>query len=58
MELRDVCDTGDTVFALLAVSVITGKSLRAASLVAMGAAGRQVGAVGITSWRETSDEFG
>ena len=36
-------------FVQLAVSMITGKSLRAASQAAIGAAGRQVGAMGITS---------
>lgn len=46
-EVRDVCGAGDTVFAALAVGRITGKSLREASPVARGAAGRQVAKVGI-----------
>lgn len=53
-EVRDVCGAGDTVFAALAVEMVTGKSLRAACRAAMGAAGRQVanvgiGAVGVTA---------
>jgi D-beta-D-heptose 7-phosphate kinase/D-beta-D-heptose 1-phosphate adenosyltransferase len=46
-EVRDVCGAGDTVFAALAVGISTGKSLRQACRAAMGAAGRQVGAVGV-----------
>ena len=37
-EVRDVCGAGDTVFAALAVGVITEKSLREACRAAMGAA--------------------
>jgi len=37
------------VFAALAVGMITGKSLREASRSAMGAAGRQVAAVGVAA---------
>ena len=48
-ELRDVCGADDPVFAALAVAIITGKSLREACQMAMGAAGRQVAAVGIAS---------
>jgi bifunctional ADP-heptose synthase (sugar kinase/adenylyltransferase) len=46
-QVRDVCGAGDTVLAALAVEIITGKSLRAACRAAMGAAGRQVRAVGV-----------
>lgn len=46
-QVRDVCGTGDTVFAALAVTMLTGKSLRAACQWAMEAAGRQVADVGI-----------
>lgn len=46
-EVRDVCGAGDTVLAALAVEIVTGKSLREACHAAMGAAGRQVGAVGV-----------
>jgi bifunctional ADP-heptose synthase (sugar kinase/adenylyltransferase) len=48
-EVRDVCGAGDTVFAALAVTMITGKSFRAACRTAMGAAGRQVGEVGVAT---------
>lgn len=48
-EVRDVCGAGDTVFAALAVGLITQKSLRAACWAAMGAAGRQVAEVGIVA---------
>jgi bifunctional ADP-heptose synthase (sugar kinase/adenylyltransferase) len=46
-EVRDVRGAGDTVFAALALGIVTGKSLRAACRVAMGATGRQVAVVGI-----------
>ena len=48
-EVRDVCGAGDTVFAALSLGIVTGKSLRTARRAAMGAAGRQVGAVGIAA---------
>ena len=47
-EVRDVCGAGDTVLAALAVALMTGEPLRAACRAAMGAAGRQVGAVGVS----------
>ena len=34
-EVRDVCGAGDTVFAVQAVEIVTGKSLREACWVAM-----------------------
>ena len=49
VEVRDVCGAGDTVFAALAVAMIAGKSFRDACRAAMGAAERQVAAVGIAS---------
>lgn len=48
-EVRDVCGAGDTVFAALSVEIVTGKSLCQACRSAMGAAGRQVGALGVAS---------
>ena len=48
-EVRDVCGAGDTVFAVLSVEIVTGKSLRDACRQAMGAAGRQVGTVGVVA---------
>ena len=47
--VRDVCGAGDTVFAALAVAMITGKSQRAACRAAMEAAGNQVASLGIAS---------
>ena len=41
-EVRDVCGAGDTVFAALAVGMVTGKSLREACRTSMEAAGRQI----------------
>jgi D-beta-D-heptose 7-phosphate kinase/D-beta-D-heptose 1-phosphate adenosyltransferase len=48
-EVRDVCGAGDTVFAALAVEIVAGKSLPEACRAAMGAAGRQVAAVGVAT---------
>ena len=48
-EVRDICGTGDTVFAALAVAMIAGKSLQADCRAAMGAAGRQVANAGIAA---------
>lgn len=48
-EVRDVCGAGDTVLAALAVALITGNSLLQSCRSAMGAAGRQVGSVGVAS---------
>ena len=51
-EVRDVCGAGDSVFAALAVALITGKSLRQACRAAMEAAGRQVATVGLAILHE------
>ena len=48
-EVCDVCGAGDTVFAALGVARIMGKSLRQGCRSAMGAAGRQVGAIGVAA---------
>jgi fructose-1-phosphate kinase PfkB-like protein len=53
-EVRDVCSAGDTVFAALAVEIVTGRSLRESCRTAMGAAGRGTLAV----WMEQGAAHG
>jgi rfaE bifunctional protein kinase chain/domain len=48
-QVRDVCGAGDTVFASLAVAIVTGNSLREACRAAMRVAGQQVASLGIAA---------